>query len=322
MRKRLFLGTFLGILSISGLCGVTAYLFPIEVLEAWTRFEFWRGHVQETQRNGIHGYLYNSCPQDVPASGQECACIALIHGLGDNAMTWKKILLWPEQKWKAMGLTEPLRIYAVDLPGTGRSSPASSPNDYRVRRQAEILKAVLSSSCREWVVVGNSLGGWIAAWIALDWPEGVRRLVLLDSAGLKINKEDREKMGSLLANPTVESLKEFQKRAYDQPRVMPDYVWNNIVIKARAQASHTSEVITAQTDDDYLDLRLSTIHRPTLILWGKEDRIIPLSIGKEMRDLMHTAVWREVSHCGHLPQKECPLAVIRSIIDMVQMGAV
>lgn len=238
----------------------------------------------------------------------------MIHGLADNAITWKKVLLWPENGW-----LESVKLYAFDLPGSGESpAPLNPQTDYRVRNQAHALQKALEPVCSKWMVVGNSMGGWIAAWLALDWPEGVSRLILVDSAGLK----DAMSPESLQAfnHPTVETLKEFQKRAYFQGRPLPDHVWR--AAARRMEQSNARQIIEAQTPEDFLDGRITALRRPTMLIWGQADHLLPISEGKELKSLIPGSVWNEVPQCGHLPQKECPLDVIKAINNMVGYGSI
>jgi pimeloyl-ACP methyl ester carboxylesterase len=287
------------------------FLLPLQASELTNRWEMWREGVTEVESGGLHGYLHDTC-QHSPS--KSCSCVVMIHGLADNAMTWKKILLWPEKGWP-----EPVKLYAFDLPGSGKSSVPPDVTGYRVRKQAEKLKEALAPLCGKWVVVGNSLGGWIAAWLALDWPDGVTRLLLADSAGLK-NEEDDKDLHSFFSEPTVESLKEFQKRAYYQGRPLPERVWQAVV--ERMKRSNARQVIAAQTPEDFLDARLPTLRRPTMLLWGEADRITPLSSGLQMKSLIPGGIWQPAPLCGHLPQKECPLEVIKAIHSLIIYGAV
>ncbi len=290
------------------------FVFPLQLQEYSSRYELWKaGVVSVHTQEGWHGYLVDQCG---PHPEHGCSCVALIHGMADTGMTWKKILLWPQARWGKMGLDHPIKLFAVDLPGSGQTPAPQNQEDYRVRKQAEKLHQVLEPLCSQWAVVGNSMGGWIAAWLGLDWPEGVKRLVLLDSAGLKSAAVYGK---TLLAEPTIESMKEFQKKAYYHPREIPDWQWK--VIVDRIKSMHSDQLSSAQIEDDFLDTKLSVIKKPILLMWGKADQIIPIEVGKQMRDLVPGAIWREVSECGHLPQKECPLAVIQGIIDMLHYGA-
>jgi pimeloyl-ACP methyl ester carboxylesterase len=299
------------LLLVSGGFGI-GFFFPIQLAEWCSRFELWRQGVTTLEANGLHGYLRDTC--EAPSTPRDCTCVALIHGLADNALTWEKTLLAP-----ANALPERLKIYAFDLPGTGQSTAPAQLSDYRVRRQAERLKQSLAPLCSHWVIVGNSLGGWIAAWLALDWSEGVSKVVLADSAGLKDELSESD-VRSFFINPSVPSLKEFQARAFFQGKPLPDFIWRAAV--SRMKASNTRQVLEAQTPEDYLDERLSALKRPTMVLWGEADRITPVSFGQKMRALIPGAVWREAPRCGHLPQKECPLEVTRAIGDLVRAGGI
>lgn len=285
------------------------YFFPLQLAEFSNRYEFWKGGVQSFRSGELHGYVQDRC-----GGKKDCTCVALVHGLADNAITWKKILLWPENGWLL-----PVRLYAFDLPGSGDSAPPQDPAQaYRVRNQARALRAAMEPLCNRWVVAGNSLGGWVSSWLALDWSEGVAKLILMDSVGLKSTSDPGEL--EAFRNPTVEALKEFQRRAYYKGRELPESVWR--AAAERMRQSNARQVLEAQTDQDYLDGRVTSLRRPTLLFWGQADGLTPVSHGLQLKSQIPGALWIEVPQCGHLPQKECPLDVIRAIGKMVDFGAV
>lgn len=284
------------------------FFFPLQLAELSSRYEFWKVGVQVVSSGQLRGFVQDHCE-----GKKDCTCVAMIHGLADNALTWKKILLWPKNGWLV-----PVKLYAFDLPGSGGSpAPLDPARDYRVRNQARAVREALEPLCNHWIVAGNSLGGWVASWLALDWPEGVSKLILMDSAGLKTLSDPREL--EAFRDPTVEALKEFQKRAYYKGRELPESVWR--AAADRMKQSNARQVLEAQTPEDYLDGRVSTLRRPTLLLWGQADQLTPVSHGLELKSQIPGAVWIEVPECGHLPQKECPLDVIRAIGKMVSFGA-
>lgn len=292
---------------------LVVYFFPLQLAELSNRYEFWQEGVKEIHSAGLHGYEQDRCQHALHQS-KDCECVVMIHGLADNAMTWKKILLWPENGW-----LEPVKLFAFDLPGTGGSPAPEQPQEaYRVRNQAHALEQALAPLCPKWMVVGNSLGGWVAAWLALDWPEGVSKLILVDSGGLKGATGQDELQGFL--HPTVETLKDFQRRAYYQGRPLPENVWR--AAARRMEQSNARQVLEAQQPEDYLDGRITALRRPTLLVWGKEDGITPVSEGLQFKALIPGSIWDEIPQCGHLPQKECPLELIKAIAKMVRFGAV
>ncbi len=284
------------------------YFFPLQASQISDRLKLREEGVVSVESDGLNGYLHDTCSKDPK---KECTCIALIHGLGDSAMTWKKLLIWPENGW-----IHPVKLYAFDLPGSGASPPPKYLVDYRVRKQAERMRRALAPLCKQWIVVGNSLGGWIGAWLALDWPDAVTRLLMLDSAGIKLasNSEARK----AFEEPTVETLKEFQRRAYFLGRELPDHVWRAVV--SRMKASNSRQVIEAQTPEDYLDGRIGALRVPTMIFWGESDRILPLEVGQQFKAMLPRAIWHSVPQCGHMPQKECPVDVIKAVSSMMNYG--
>jgi pimeloyl-ACP methyl ester carboxylesterase len=297
---------------LAALAGAVIYLFPLELAELSNRYEYWREGVTDVRSGGLHALLSDHCQGKRP---DECTCVAMIHGLADTAGTWKKVLFWPANGW-----LKPFKLYAFDLPGSGRSpAPADPAQGYRVRNQARTLRDAMQPLCAKWMVVGNSLGGWIAAWLALDWPEGVSKVILADSAGLKAGASDPRELEAF-THPTVELLKEFQRKAYFSPRPLPDHVWRAAV--ERMKSSDARAVLAAQTPDDYLDGRVAAVRRPVLLLWGQADQLTPMALGKALKDQIPGSVWMELPQCGHMPQKECPLEVIRAIGRMADFGAI
>ena len=91
-----------------------AIRFPLQAFELNSRMALWLAGVHSFESAGMSGYERNFCdPADPEARG--CTCVALIHGLGDDAFTWKKVLTAPSKEWK-----KPVRIFAFNLPHVTR----------------------------------------------------------------------------------------------------------------------------------------------------------------------------------------------------------
>lgn len=284
------------------------------------KVELWRAGVRDAfiQHGTSKFHILESGVCDLK-SHKGCQCTAWIHGLGDSAMTWRRVFTEPESQ---QVLYKDHYWLAIDLLGSGESSIPDSSESYRVSAQATQLIDVLRSIriCKTWTLVGNSFGGWIVAQMAyqsLQQNDGViSRLLLLAPAGIQQNQTTEAV--SLLSNPTIESLKEFQQKAYDHPRQYADSFWEEAV--KRAKLSHSKEIVLAQKDEDFLDRKLPTLTLPTLLLRGKSDRIISRDIHEMMGQLIPGVIFREVDRCGHLPQKECVDSVLRSLNDLQKLG--
>jgi len=310
--------------------GVVQTRYALEWSELRGRWDLhWEG-VQEKHLGPFAAYYREGCPTPEEMRAQSkpfspnCTCLVMIHGAGDQALTWKKVLLQESATW-----VHPVRLWAIDLPGSGRTPSTATDGDLRVRSLGRILgnamKAdALASSCTAWGVIGNSLGGWIAAWTQLEHPQSFQKLLLVDSSGLDVQiKRWLEPTGSHGAEPSlfdgsVEGLREFQKRAYHSPRALPEFVWKQAA--ERMKRSSVPAFRAAQSREDALDTYLPSLRAQTFVFWGKSDRITLPEEGREFARLIPGAILREAPSCGHLPQKECPQALIKVINDLVFFG--
>jgi pimeloyl-ACP methyl ester carboxylesterase len=173
------------------------------------------------------------------------------------------------------------------------------------------------------MVVGNSHGGWVAAWMAVDHADRVNKLMLVDSAGLESQKAGTQEVSKWF-DGSVAGLKEFQKRSYFRPRELPEAVWSKAAarlktLREKMKAAHPEleQVLLAQ---ERLDAHLGAIRANTLVFWGKEDRITFPEAGREFTQRIRGARLREAPECGHLPQKECPAALMKALNEWVQYG--
>jgi pimeloyl-ACP methyl ester carboxylesterase len=305
---------------ILGASGVlAARLFPLQIRD-WREARRARelGLVAIRSSNGLAGQSLGAAGQGVRSS-----CLVLVHGAGDSASTWHRLIAQFQEKTKSAFYPERLQIVAWELPGHGKSERTPDTDEgmarLRPQRMAQALfQATQELGCTEKSIwMGNSLGGWVAAWVGVENPEHVRGLILLGPAGLEA--QAAKSLG--LDEPTVESLKEFRKRAYAQVgEELPDWVWRAAV--ERVRASSLKRVRAAVKPEDYLDSRLGSVKVPVIVIWGKQDRVLPLSDGLGWKSLAPESMssFREIDQCGHLPQKECPEAPLTAVRDILQFG--
>lgn len=246
--------------------------------------------------------------EDLCSPGKPCRCVALIHGLGDSALTWDSVLLGKDGASKPPAGT---KLLAVELPGTEGSLPPATPEGYAIPAMADAVKDALQPRCPQWTVVGNSLGGWVAGWLALKWPEGVKQLVLVNAAGLDDPTGTEERTARILEDPTPEKMKDFALRAYHKPRAIPDRAWAAVVASIRSRPA--AKMVAALKKEYLLDDQAKNIRAQTLILWGASDRVVPRAVGEGFARLIPGARLELVPDCGHLPQQECPQAVSKAL---------
>lgn len=298
------------VLAVMGLVVVGQVMFSLEWRYATNRVRLYLNGVRSFHWENYSGLVKDTCdPHDPEARG--CMCVALLHGLGDDASAFQKILVAPKAAWQ-----KPVKLFALEVGRNRQFRDGDAPENYRVRNQASSIGQALAPVCPSWIVVGNSLGGWEAAWIALDHDVKVEKLVLLDAAGTRSGKDTRTL--ELFSKPMRETIDEFMGRLYYKPPKLSERT------KARAAdmlaRSQLGKILQAQTEEDFLDGRVQSLRLPVMVLWGAKDGILPERVGKDLQSQIPGSIWREVPECAHLPAKECPLAVIQAINDMIRLG--
>lgn len=218
------------------------------------------------------------------------------------------------------------RVILPDLPGF---SEASQPFDHRytVPSMGAVLVEALREHAPEGVhLAGNSLGGAIAAWIALENPQWVRSLTLIGAAGVPMpvpSAMQRHIEGG--HNPFVvrgeEEFPAFVRFVIERRPLMPGPVLRAMARDFVARRP-MNEKILAELLEDQLDLRerLAEIDVPTMLLWGDRDRLIDVSAGKVFHRLIPRARLVVMHGVGHCPQVEVPGATARRILEAVAAG--
>lgn len=278
------------------------YLRPLEADMARRRLALRLHGARRVSAGTLMAYERDAC---VP--GRPCRCVALVHGLGDSALTWDRVL-------KGDGAPPPpagTRLLAFDLPGTDGSAAPREEAGYGVRAQAGALRAALESRCPRWTVAGNSLGGWISLWLALDWPEGVERLVLLGSAGVDDPTGAVLEAARVLSDPTPELMTAFRDKAWHKAPPAPARAWAAAAALIRARPAR--RIVAQLRREDLLDGRLASLKTPTSLIWGASDRVVPLSVGRRLQSLIKGSSLEVVEACGHMPQLECPAPVASAL---------
>ena len=226
--------------------------------------------------------------------------IVFVHGLAGSSSTWQMVL---------ETFAETHQVLALDLPGHGQSD-ASEPAavDYSISGLARVVATVMRSlDVSEATLVGHSLGGAVAAAVALEEPELVSRLVLVDSVGLgaEINPQLIELVNG---PPSAASARELLTLFFNDERfVLESGVDEYHLAWARPGAE---DAIRAVADGAFNNssqevmLRLDRVNQPVLVVWGGEDRVIPVNHADVARDASPGATVAILPGVGHVPQIE------------------
>jgi pimeloyl-ACP methyl ester carboxylesterase len=221
--------------------------------------------------------------------------VILVHGLGGRAEDWR--LLAPYLSKAGF------RVYMPDLPGYGRSA---RPRDfsYSVRDEATVLVDFTKSLGLQQVDLGGwSMGGWIVQIVAREHPEIVRKLMVFDSAGLYARPDWDT---NLFMPKSPAQLDQLEALLMPQPTPIPSFVARDILRNSHEHAWVIKRALDSMmTGDDVTDRLLPQLRMPVLFLWGAEDRITPLALGRKMHQLVPQSELDVFKGCGHLAPEQC-----------------
>lgn len=237
--------------------------------------------------------------------------LVLLHGFASSIYTWAEVI---------PALADDHDVVAVDLPGFGGSDirPDLSPSFY----PATVLDLMDRLGIARAALVGNSLGGGVAVALAARHPERVRRLVLLDAAGFNLAPARRPWMLRLIgARPVAAALERLPLRRalvavslrqvfYDQRRVTSERVEEYLAPLARPGAVTAFQSILAGDAAFGLPQLVAEVRVPTLIIWGRQDRWIPVADADRFASAIPGSGKVILESCGHVPQEERPAEVV------------
>jgi 2-hydroxy-6-oxonona-2,4-dienedioate hydrolase len=228
--------------------------------------------------------------------------VILLHGLGGDSTNWQ---------FTIPALAANFHVYAPDQLGFGESDKPLI--NYRVATLVDFLDAF----CRKLgiskaMVVGNSLGGWVALDFALAYPEKVSKLVLVDSAGYSQQRTGGAPLSRdlmLRLNPsTLEGTRQLMAIVFYNKSFSSDQVAEMALV--RHLHKNDSPTINAFIDsilrgEDVVDGKLGAVKAATLIVWGREDALITLKAAKAFAEDIAGSQSVVLDGCGHVPQVEC-----------------
>ncbi len=287
-RKLLWFGGTLGALAL--VAGIGFWLRPVSYFNGATYLhDDFIGMESRSVTVEGHRIHYEA---EGPAGGP---VVVLVHGLGSRAEDWRNLAPY----FAKAGF----RVYMPDLFGYGRSD---RPVDfsYSVRDQAGVVVAFMDALGLSQVNLGGwSMGGWIVQIVAARHPERVRRLMLFDSAGI-YEKPDWDI--NLFMAKTPAQLDQLEALLMPHPPAIPGFVARDILRLSKEHRWVIQRALdTMLTGQDATDSLLPELNMPVLILWGKEDKITPLELGKKMQQLVPQAELLVYDGCGHLAPEQC-----------------
>jgi pimeloyl-ACP methyl ester carboxylesterase len=249
--------------------------------------------------------------------------IILMHGFGASIFSWRNVI-------------EPLgefgTVIAYDRPASGLTDRPwkqtwHGMDPYGVDGQVEMLVTLMNSlNIPKAILVGNSAGGTIATYTALEYPERVQGIIEVDAAiyqqgnpipsGLRwlLFTPEADRIGPLLARSVQKWGVDFLHSAWHNPNL----------ITPEILAGYQKPLHIANWDKGLFELirvptigslvpRLKEIQIPTLVITGDDDRIVPTQSSKQLAAEISQAMLIIIPNCGHLPQEEQPLLFLNAV---------
>ncbi len=246
-----------------------------------------------------------------PDSGVDS--LVLLHGYGGSSFSWRY--------WAPL-LAKRAHVVLVDMKGFGLA-PKPDDGQYGPEHQAELIyRLILQADLHRVTLIGHSLGGGVALDTALrlldSEPGRLKRLILVASAAYK------QRM------PLFVTLAQYRRLATTALRILGTqfvirHVLKSIVFDSSkvsdnqvtgyakplsSPEAHRALIDTALAimppDLKKLTGRFEELNVPTLVLWGRQDRVVPLWVGERLADKLPDANLQILDNCGHMPAEELP----------------
>lgn len=246
--------------------------------------------------------------------------VLLLHGFSSSLYTWREVL---------PGLARQHDVVALDFPGFGESQIPADLSPERLGRAALGLARQLE--LERPALVGHSMGGAVAAALSSDPELDPASVAVIDAATFAMGPETRPGMVQLMSRPAVAGLLELlplrrlttlialREVFHDDGRVTAERV-DEYVAPVR-RPGFTAAVLSLLRADGEVEAaiprRWAAASVPALVLWGRDDRWIPVAHAEKHRAARPAAKVVVLEGCGHMPQEERPEETLRILSEFL-----
>lgn len=243
-------------------------------------------------------------------SGTSKNTLVLIHGLGASSERWDQVIPLFEKDFK---------VIAPDLIGFGYSDKPLA--DYTPEFFSDFLeKFFLSANLQRPHIIGSSLGGQIAAEFATSHSEHIEKLVLVSPAG--VMKQSTPALDAYIMAamyPNEESAKNAFEMMDGSGKSVSEHIVNSFVERMRlpnAKLAFMSTLLGLK-NSEIITSKLQTISAPTLIVWGLNDPVIPITHADSFVSSIPDCRFYRMDGCGHTPYVQDPPAFACKVLEFL-----
>jgi pimeloyl-ACP methyl ester carboxylesterase len=266
----------------------------------------------------------NNLDVHVKTLGQGEPAIVLLHGFGASLYTWHAVM---------ESLSQQGKVIAFDRPGFGlteRPLTWEGQNPYGIESQVELVIGLLDHfGMQQAILVGNSAGGTVAMQVALEHPERVSSLILVDPAVYTgggspnwlrplLASPQMRRLGPLLARQIQKRGPELIKLAWHDPSQLQAEIIE--LYKKPLQVENWDKALwefTLASRTSNLAQRFSELNLPVLVITGDDDRIVPTKDSIRLSNELPNAQLEIIANSGHLPHEERPAEFLSAVMDFI-----
>ncbi len=255
-------------------------------------------------------------------AGQGSETVVMLHGSGPGASGWANF-----NRNVGAFVDAGYRVVLLDCPGWSKSDTIVNTGS-RSELNARSLKALLDALGLDRVhIVGNSMGGHSAVAFALLYPQQVGKLVLMGggtggpSQFVPMPTEGIKLLQLLYREPTLDNLKRMLNVFVYDASSLTEELMQARLANILARRDHLENFVKslAANPKQFTDYgpRLGEIAAPALVIWGRDDRFVPLDVGLRLVWGMQNAEMHVFSRCGHWAQWEHAEKFNRMVLEFI-----
>ncbi len=256
--------------------------------------------------------------------GQGEPTFILLHGFGASLFSWREV-------------TEPLSqfgtVIAYDRPAFGlteRPLEWEGESPYSPQSQVDIVIGLMDAlKVEKAILVGNSAGGTVSMQVALQHPDRVEALILVDAAVYAgggapswsrplLKTPQMNHVGPLIARQLQAQGTEFLKTAWHDPSKITPEIFAGY--EKPLQVDNWDKALwqlTVASQESGLTERLAEITMPALVITGDDDRIVPTEQSLQLADELPNAELKVIAQSGHLPHEETPVEFMQAVTEFL-----
>ncbi len=257
-------------------------------------------------------------------AGNKGPVVIFLHGVGCHVEFWEKNI---------SAFSKNHRVFAVDVVGYGRTDKPEV--DYTFELMGNfVLDFMKVMNIKKASLVGNSMGGGISIWVASEAPEQVEKVVLVDPVGIGrglfpvMRLMTLPFLGNILTKPGRKGvLLQMKSCLADPSNVDEDFIDRTTVINELPGNQRSFLSLLRLTADmggvkkklitDFRE-RISKIKSPILIIWGKQDMVLPITDIEAAVKTFDNARFYVIDQAGHCPQIDKPLEFNETVFDFLK----